>query len=1003
MSSSEEENAARKNTRRTRKRRYDEPEDQDDDNHDTKNNKGKKSKVARPRARLAPFESKEQDSMMVDPSMEEVDEEGGGENGSDEDDDTSPRNATFHTAGSTSNTSRTTTTTDENSPIPMSVDEDTIRIMVSTDNHLGYAERDPDRGMDSFAALEEVMYLAKHYQADMVLLGGDLFHENKPSRQTLHTTMDILRRYTMGPNPIHIQIVSSPDATPFRVGQRQVVNYEDEHYSVDLPIFAIHGNHDDPTRDGTNGELLSAMDFLDVCNFVNYFGRQDQVHQVQVAPIMIQKGETNLALYGLGHMRDERLNRMWQSKKVRFLRPQPPAKKSDVGGAAAERTPQEWFNLFVIHQNRDYGRGTKNCVHESMIPEWMDLVVWGHEHECIIEPQESVVGTFRISQPGSSVAISLSPGEAVTKQVAILDVRGSHFRMLPIPLTQVRTMLMGDVSLNTSKDYQRLDPDDPKIDDKLTNLLQEQVQVMIHDAQETTQDALALASRKGNVLATQMLAYRNRHANDTSTNTTSKGDKTKDDDDDDDFPLKNRLQKPNQPLIRLRVEHAGFSPVNNQRFGAKFVGVVANPTEILLFHRKREGLMGGGGKRGGGKDAKRRMPGDKTGTEGGDAVGGAGSIPVELQIEDLVSDELHSADKKLEIMDNDNLNDALEEYVTKQQARAFDEVMENLLNQQQKTLILKKHRQQDDDDGKAAATEEEEDETPVKKKKATAPSKPKGKAAPGKGRTKKKDDDDDDDEEEKEEEDVMYEDDDEEEDEPSSKARGRGGGGGGAKRGGGTKALSARSRKTASLDDDDDEGEEDMSNNRRASPRKLGRKGPAPKYKEDDEESFDDDQEEDVDEVVELDPPPKRGGKTTSKSRPSASSKSRVTYNVDDSDEDQDVDEVDDDEGSMGPPAKRKPAARAPRGGRASTAAKPVTTIRGGRGSNQSLSQSQLSFTPVASQTQSQRGSRNNNAAASSRAKNRGRDDDEDDTMKSRSYELDEGWGTATTDTFRNS
>jgi hypothetical protein len=50
-----------------------------------------------------------------------------------------------------------------------------------------------------------------------------------------------------------------------------------------------------------------------------------------------------------------------------------------------------------------------------MIPEWMDLVCWGHEHECCIEPQESVVGTFRISQPGSSVATSLIAGEAVRK------------------------------------------------------------------------------------------------------------------------------------------------------------------------------------------------------------------------------------------------------------------------------------------------------------------------------------------------------------------------------------------------------------------------------------------------------------------------------------------------------------------------------------------------------------------------------------------------------------
>ena len=49
-------------------------------------------------------------------------------------------------------------------------DPDTLRIMVSTDNHLGYAERDNVRGMDSFSAFEEVLYLAKRFNCDMVLV-----------------------------------------------------------------------------------------------------------------------------------------------------------------------------------------------------------------------------------------------------------------------------------------------------------------------------------------------------------------------------------------------------------------------------------------------------------------------------------------------------------------------------------------------------------------------------------------------------------------------------------------------------------------------------------------------------------------------------------------------------------------------------------------------------------------------------------------------------------------
>ena len=37
----------------------------------------------------------------------------------------------------------------------------TIRILVATDNHVGYAERDPVRGNDSFTTFNEIMELAK--------------------------------------------------------------------------------------------------------------------------------------------------------------------------------------------------------------------------------------------------------------------------------------------------------------------------------------------------------------------------------------------------------------------------------------------------------------------------------------------------------------------------------------------------------------------------------------------------------------------------------------------------------------------------------------------------------------------------------------------------------------------------------------------------------------------------------------------------------------------------
>jgi len=39
-------------------------------------------------------------------------------------------------------------------------DEHTLRILVATDNHLGYLEKDPIRGEDSFRSFEEIFQIA---------------------------------------------------------------------------------------------------------------------------------------------------------------------------------------------------------------------------------------------------------------------------------------------------------------------------------------------------------------------------------------------------------------------------------------------------------------------------------------------------------------------------------------------------------------------------------------------------------------------------------------------------------------------------------------------------------------------------------------------------------------------------------------------------------------------------------------------------------------------------
>eukprot|EP00571_Detonula_confervacea_P017476 CAMPEP_0172303652 /NCGR_PEP_ID=MMETSP1058-20130122/5169_1 /TAXON_ID=83371 /ORGANISM="Detonula confervacea, Strain CCMP 353" /LENGTH=924 /DNA_ID=CAMNT_0013014555 /DNA_START=77 /DNA_END=2854 /DNA_ORIENTATION=+ len=546
-------------------------------------------------------------------------------------------------------------------------DDSTLKILLSTDNHLGYLERDPIRGRDSFAALEEVLSLARHHKVDMVLLSGDLFHDNKPSRKTLHTTMEILRRYCMGGESVGFQIVSDQKECLRSIISGRA-NYEDEFYSVDLPIFTIHGNHDDPTRDG-GPDLLSAVDLLSISNLVNYFGRQDDVEKVKVSPVLIQKGDTKVALYGMGSMRDERLNRMWQGKKVKFLRPEQGTGDEDYDDNN-EKENKEWFNIFTLHQNRDLGRGSKNCVHESMIPEWMDLVVWGHEHECLINPSESLVGTFRITQPGSSVATSLTAGEARRKHCGLLEIKGHQFRLQPLTLSSVRSFAVGEVNLGERAREQGgvLDVEDPKVEERMSEVLAAEVDALIQKARDESeilqQDADAEAARS-RALEDEF-------------------------DDSDKRQRKYSIKNPEKVLVRLKVEHTGFTTLNNQRFGSQFVGQVANPSDILLFHKRRQAENSKGG-----KAAKKKR-------------GAAGlDVPVEpenledINIEDLVTENLVNNDKKLELLDEKSMGEALEQFVDKMETRAISIRTEQILEDNQK--ILMKRARGGGEDGEASA------------------------------------------------------------------------------------------------------------------------------------------------------------------------------------------------------------------------------------------------------------------------------------------------------------
>jgi double-strand break repair protein MRE11 len=365
------------------------------------------------------------------------------------------------------------------------------------------------------------------FQVDCVLLAGDLFHDNKPSRKSMFQVMRTLRKNCLGMKPCELEFLS--DANEVFDGAFTHVNYEDPDINISIPVFSIHGNHDDPSGDGH----FCSLDLLQCAGLVNYFGRIAEADNIEAKPLLLQKGQTKLALYGLSNVRDERMFRTFRDHKVKWFRPN--VQKSD------------WFNLLAVHQNHHAHTAT-SYLPENVLPDWLDLVVWGHEHECLIDPQQNPETGFHVMQPGSSVATSLVPGEAVQKHVAILNLTGREFKVEKIPLKTVRPFVTKEIVLASDKRFKGLDKKKENRAE-VTRRLMEIVEEMIEQANA---DWLAIQDEGEEIT---------------------------------EAPL---------PLIRLKVEYTAseggsFDCENPQRFSNRFIGKVANTNDVVYFYRKKSG------------------------------------------------------------------------------------------------------------------------------------------------------------------------------------------------------------------------------------------------------------------------------------------------------------------------------------------------------------------------------------------------------------------------------
>lgn len=552
--------------------------------------------------------------------------------------------------------------------VPLDVGPDDLRILVATDNHLGYKEEDLVRKDDSFNAFEEVFQIAVEQECDLVLLGGDIFHQNKPSKRTICKCIEILRKYCLDQTKkVTFKVLNSKEEGVFST-KFGSTNYEDPNFHVGLPTFTIHGNHDDPA----GVDQVSPLDILSSSNLINYYGKHaiegDGTGSVTIKPVLLGKGNTKVALYGLGWLKDERLSKLFTIPNgVKWNLPKESRGEED-----------EFFNIFTVHQNRVHHRyaqrptpsshhhvrpipidpnrsdpiaslthslvrsffspspplpsliplpcptlSPKMCVKESSFWNGLDLVIWGHEHDSLCEPVQAEGDmNYVISQPGSTVQTALTKGEAKQKHCMLLEIQEKRWRAKPIPLKSVRPFIFDELQLSKAMPNVAAFADDQEEDQDFQANVDERSKEIERVVEARVEEVLGLMKNAA-----------------------------------PDSSPKRKL-----PLVRLRVDYSGFTTINTQRFGQKFVGRVANPNDIIHFVSKKPG---GGGDGEGTSNAKLHQS-----SNGGNFIPDAQEQDC---IDQYIADNLTT---NLEVLKVKDLNSAVHDFVEKDESKAFHECIQ---------------------------------------------------------------------------------------------------------------------------------------------------------------------------------------------------------------------------------------------------------------------------------------------------------------------------------------
>jgi len=141
---------------------------------------------------------------------------------------------------------------------------------------------------------------------------------------------------------------------------------------------------------------------------------------IEISPIFILKGETKIALYGIGNMKETYFKEAWNTQKFKFLKPE---------------NIKEYFTILIFHQD---------LITVTTNPEvsMFNLIIWGSYSESNPKIDFDEESGCNFYKPGSSIITSFNETESKTKHIGILNIRRNEFQLDPIFLKETHRELL---------------------------------------------------------------------------------------------------------------------------------------------------------------------------------------------------------------------------------------------------------------------------------------------------------------------------------------------------------------------------------------------------------------------------------------------------------------------------------------------------------------------------------------------------------------------------------